>query len=166
MKAAEIVGNILDTAIKVIVLIVVVMFTYKYAMQAYEFGYRIFAEEPVAVSGTAKVISISISEDATAMNIGEVLEEKGLIRDANLFYVQELLSGHHGEIKPGIYELSSDMTSEQMIDIMTAEPAEEEETENEGEETGEQATETEEGELTENAEEDAAETGEEAAGAE
>lgn len=131
MKAAQIIGSVLDTAIKIIVLVVVVMFAYKYAMQAYDFGYRIFAEEPVTVAGTAKVISISISEDATAMNIGEVLEEKGLIRDARLFYVQELLSGHHGEMRPGIYELSSDMTSEQMIDILTAEPAETEEEEEE-----------------------------------
>lgn len=127
MKAGQIIGSILDTAIKVIALVVVVMFTYKYAMQAYEFGYRIFAEEPVSSAEMAKVISISISEDATAMNVAEVLEEKGLIRDANLFYVQEYLSGHHGEMKPGIYELSSDMTSEQMIEIITAEPAEVEE---------------------------------------
>ncbi len=127
MKAAQMVGNILDTAVKIILLVVVVMVTYKYAMQAYEFGYRIFAEPPVSSAETAKVISISISEEATAMDIAEVLEEKGLIRDANLFYVQEYLSGHHGELKPGIYELSSDMTSEQMIDIMTAEPAETEE---------------------------------------
>lgn len=127
MKAAQIIGSILDTAVKIVALVVVVMFTYKYAMQAYEFGYRIFAEKPVSMAETARVISISISEDATAMNIAEVLEEKGLIRDANLFYVQEFLSGHHGELKPGIYELSSDMTARQMIDIMTAQPVETEE---------------------------------------
>ena len=130
MKATQIIGSILDTAVKIVVLVVVVMFTYKYAVQAYDFGYRIFAEAPVSSPETAKVISISISEDATAMNVGEVLEEKGLIRDANLFYVQEFLSGHHGELRPGLYELSSDMTSEQMIDIITAEPAE---TDEEGE---------------------------------
>lgn len=129
MKAARIIGGVLDTAVKIVVLVVVVMFTYKYAMMAYDFGYRIFAEEPVSASETAKVISISISEDATAMNIGEVLEDKGLIRDAKLFYVQEMLSGHHGELKAGIYELSSDMTAEQMIEIITAEPEETDEEE-------------------------------------
>lgn len=127
MKATQVVGSVFETVIKIVVLIIVVVLTYEYATDAYDFGYRIFAEQPVSSAETAKVISISISEDATAMDIGKVLEEKGLIRDANLFYVQEYLSGHHGEMRPGIYELSSDMTSEQMIDILTAEPTEAEE---------------------------------------
>ena len=33
--------------------------------------------------------------------------------------VQELLSAYHKEIKPGIYDLSTDMTAAQMLEIMS-----------------------------------------------
>ena len=81
----------------------------------------------------ARFISISVTEDATVMDIGEVLQEKGMIRDARLFYIQELLSVYHDKLKPGVYELSSNMTAKEMLAVMSAEPAEgEEETKESG----------------------------------
>ena len=52
------------------------------------------------------------------------LQEAGLIEDSNLFIVQELLSAHHGKILPGIYDLSTEMTAGQMLEIMST-PVEE-----------------------------------------
>ena len=127
MKVGQIIGAVLDTVVKIVIIGVIVTYTYKYSLEAYEFGYRVFAEEPVSSPEAAKAISVYIPENATAMEVGEVLEEKGLIRDARLFLVQELFSGHHNELREGSYELSSDMTSEEMIKVLTAEPAEEEE---------------------------------------
>ncbi len=121
MNTKQLIGTVFDTALKIVIIIVVVMFTYKYATDAYNFGYRIFTEAPVAEEGNAKVISIAITEEASTMDIGEVLEEKGLINDSRVFYVQELISEYHGELKPGIYELSSDMTVKEMLEIMSAE---------------------------------------------
>lgn len=126
MKARQLVGTVVDTVIKIVVIVVAVMLIYKYALQAYDFGYKLFAEPPMTTAEDAKVISISISEEATVMDIAKVLEENGLISDARLFYVQEFLSGHHDEMIPGIYELSSDMTAEQMIEIITTETVAEE----------------------------------------
>lgn len=127
MNVKNLIGTVLDTAIKIFLIVVIVSYTYKYAMQAYEFGYRIFAEAPMSSEETARVISISVAEDATVMEIGTVLEEKGMIRDAKLFFIQELLSKYHDEIKPGIYELSSDMTAKEMLAVMSAETEEGEE---------------------------------------
>lgn len=127
MNVKNLIGTVLDTIIKIVLIVVVVMYTYRYAVQAYEFGYRVFAEEPVSTADGARVISISVTEEATVGEIGTVLEEKGMIRDARLFYVQELLSSYHDEIKPGIYELRSDMTAREMLAVMSAEPAEPEE---------------------------------------
>lgn len=163
MKASHAIGAVVDTVIKIVVIIVVVMFTYKYATQAYDFGYRIFAEQPVTTAENATIISISITEDATAMDIGKVLEEKGLINDARLFYVQEMLSGHHDEMRPGIYELNSAMTSKEMIEVLTAEPSEEEA---EAESGTEVETATENGAAEESGTEADAENAGEAAGAE
>lgn len=127
MNAKQLIGAVADTVFKIVIIIVVVMFTYKYAMGAYDFGYRVFAEQPVSSEETARTISIAITEEATTTDIGKVLEEKGLIDDARLFYVQEMLSPYHKELKPGIYELSSDMTADEMMAVMAAELAEEDE---------------------------------------
>ena len=57
---------------------------------------------------------------------GDILEEKGLIRDAKLFYFQEMFSEYKGELKPGVYELSTGMTPYEMMEIMSASDEEEE----------------------------------------
>lgn len=129
MNVKNLIGTVLDTIIKVVLIAVVVVYTYRYAVQAYDFGYRIFAEEPVSASDGSKAISISVTEEATVEEIGAVLEEDGMIRDARLFYVQELLSSYHDKIKPGIYELRSDMTAREMLAVMSAESSETEEEE-------------------------------------
>lgn len=135
MSARHLFGTVLDTVLKIVIIVAVVMFVYKYASQAYEFGYRVFAEQPVSSAEDAKMISIAITEEATATDIGKVLEQKGLIQSARLFSIQEMLSGYHDELRPGIYELSSDMTAEEMMAVMAAVPEEDAEESSE-EETG------------------------------
>ena len=44
-----------------------------------------------------------------------------------MFVVQELLSAYHGELRPGIYDLGTDMTATQMMEIMSASGQETEE---------------------------------------
>ena len=123
MKAGYIVGTVLETIIKVVVIAGVVLFAFKGASQAYDFGYRVFADQPVSVAG-GRTITVGISENMTVKDIAQMLEEKGLIEDARLFVVQEL-SAYHKEIKPGIYDLSTDMTAAQMLEIMST-PAQQE----------------------------------------
>ena len=107
-----------ETIIKVVVLAVAVMFIVRGATKAYDFGYRVFADKPVSVSG-GRTITVGVSENMSVKDIAAMLEEKGLIEDADLFVVQELLSAYHGEIRPGIYDLSTDMTAAQMMEIMS-----------------------------------------------
>ena len=52
--------------------------------------------------------------------IGEILESKGLIRDAKLFYVQNLLSHYKDKLRAGVYILNTSMTMEEMMQIMSA----------------------------------------------
>ena len=68
----------------------------------------------------------------SAMEVGKMLEERGLIRDANLFVLQELLSENHGKMQPGIYDLSTAMTAEEMMDVMAADAPKEGEEDAEG----------------------------------
>lgn len=125
MDIKQLIGSAVETIIKIAVVVFLVTFVYDAAVKAYDYGYRVFAEEPMTV-GDGRTISISVGAGDSVRDIGKNLEEKGLIRDANLFFVQEFLSEYHGEIKPGIYDLNTSMTNEEMMAIMSAESEEEE----------------------------------------
>lgn len=121
MKIMEIIGGIVELVIKIVAFAFIVMFVFRTATTAYDYGYRVFAEEPVTV-GDGRTISIYVEENASVKEIGEMLQEKGLIRDANLFVIQELLSENHDKIQPGIYDLNTSMTSEEMLSVMATAP--------------------------------------------
>ena len=145
MNGKYLVGAVIEAVIKVIVIAVVVMFVFRTATTAYDFGYKVFADKPVSVSG-GRTITVGIAESASVKDIAQMLEEKGLIEDARLFVVQELLSAYHGEILPGIYDLSTSMTAEEMLAVMST-PAEE--SKEEDDDVGERVEESEEIENTE-----------------
>lgn len=96
---------------------VLVMVLINLSAKAYDFGYRIFSEEPIAPA-PGYTTTVAIVEGKSAKDIGEILEEKGLIRSATLFYFQELLSDYHDKLQPGVYKLSTSMTPEEMMVIM------------------------------------------------
>lgn len=129
MDIKQVIGSIVETIIKVAAVLFLISFVYDAAIKAYDFGFRVFAEEAVT-TGEGRIISIYVEPDDSVRDIGKMLEEKGLIRDANLFFVQELLSEHHGKINPGIYDLSTSMKSDEMLAIMAAESEETEEADN------------------------------------
>lgn len=118
MKVSSIVSSILSTIVKVVVICVITVVVYRYALKAYDFGYRVFAEPPVSAE-PGITVSVAIVDGKSAKDVGEILEEKGLIRDAKIFYFQELLSEYHGFLKPGMYELNTSQKIEEMIYTMT-----------------------------------------------
>lgn len=124
MDIKQLIASTIETVIKIVLVIFLVRFVYGAALKAYDYGYRVFAEEPVS-AGEGRTISIYVQDGDSVKDIGQNLEEKGLIRDANLFFVQELLSEHHGKINPGIYDLSTSMTADDMLAVMAAELEEE-----------------------------------------
>lgn len=148
MNGKYLVGAVIETIIKVIVIAAVVMFVFRSATAAYDFGYKVFADKPVSVSG-GRTITVGIAQDADIKEIAEMLQEKGLIEDAKLFVIQEFLSAYHGDILPGIYDLNTGMTAEEMLEIMST-PTEEPESTDTGSSAAEAAEDgTESGENTE-----------------
>lgn len=128
MNVKYLVFTVLETIIKVVVIAAVILYVFKTATQAYDFGYRVFADQPVSIS-EGRTITVSVAQDASVKEIAQMLEEKGLIEDANLFVVQELLSAQHGKIVSGIYDLSTDMTAAQMLEVMSLSDSEAEDEE-------------------------------------
>ncbi len=118
MGGKQIVGAVVGTVAKVVIAAVALMFIYRYSIMAYEYGYRIFGEEAVDAE-PGRDVSIEIRDGDSAAQIGELMEQKGLIRDAKLFVIQEKLSGPEDGIAPGVYELNTAMTIEEMLEILS-----------------------------------------------
>lgn len=95
----------------------IIMLIYRGAIMAYDYGYRVFEEPPISV-GEGRVISVTITEDMSPGEMGQLFLSKGLIRDDRLFVVQYYLSEFRKELKTGDFELSTAMTVEEMMEAM------------------------------------------------
>lgn len=119
MNSKEIVISIISTIFKVVCAVIIIMLVYRGTLLAYEYGQRVFNEPPVT-TGSGRSIRITVNEGDTAAEIGETLLRNGLIRDARLFVVQELLSQYKDGLQPGTYELNTSMTTDEMMEIMAS----------------------------------------------
>lgn len=128
MNLKYIVGAMAQVIIKVAVFAYIIMYIFRAATAAYDYGYRVFTEPPLTF-GEGRIISVYIKDGESSLDVGKMLEEKGLIRDGRLFMIQELLSENHGKIQPGVYDLNTSMTPQEMLDVIAQEPETDEETE-------------------------------------
>lgn len=119
MKTNQIFASVFSIILKVVIIVAAILLIYKGATTAYDYGYRLFTE-PAVSQGTGREVTVSITSGKSAKEVGKLLESKGLIRDAKLFVLQELISDYHGKIQPGIYTLNSSMTADEMLAIMSA----------------------------------------------
>ena len=87
MNVKYVIGSIVEMVIKIVVFIFIAMFVVRTATAAYDYGFRVFAEKPIDV-GEGRTISVSIGSTDSAKEVGEMLQQRGLIRDANLFRIQ------------------------------------------------------------------------------
>lgn len=110
---------VLGTILRVVIAIAAVFVIYRGAMVCYDYGYRIFTE-PAVSSGEGRTITVAITENMSVSEIGELFENKGLVRDAGLFTIQYYLSEFRKDVKPGVFELSTSMTAEEMMEAMAA----------------------------------------------
>lgn len=120
MKITDVIVAVCGTIIKIAFAVVVVVVLYRGAAKAYEYGYRIFEEPPVS-SGEGYTITVNITENMSAKEMGQMLADKGLIRDPQLFIFQYMFSEFKEDLLPGEHDLSTAMTVEEMMEEMTKE---------------------------------------------
>lgn len=128
MNIKDMLGSTVQFIVKAAVFAFIIMYIFRAATAAYDYGYRVFTEEPVS-TGEGRTISVYIEDGQSAQDVGEMLQEKGLVRDGRLFMIQELLSEHHGKIQPGVYDLSTSMTAQEILEVIAVKPEADEETE-------------------------------------
>jgi len=124
MSASKIVMRIVSISFTVLIFLVVVYGLYELGLCSYSYGYRIFAEPPVT-TGEGRDRLVQIKSSMSDSDIGELLEEKGLIRDKRLFTLQLKLSGYSRKLVAGRYTLNTSMTADEMMQIMSREETKE-----------------------------------------
>ena len=123
----------ISIAFKIMVVLFVIAATVKLGGIGYDFGYRVFTE-PAMAEEPGKDILVQVREDMSVRELGKTLEEKGLVRDGNLFFLQLKLSAYSKKILPGVYTLNTSMTAKDMMVVMSTEVKEStEDTETAGE---------------------------------
>ena len=82
------------------------------------------AEEP------GQAVTVVIPEGSSVREIGQILEQKGLVKSSMIFVVQEYFSTFHGDLMSGTYLLNTAMTPDDIMEILSGENPEGRLTEN------------------------------------
>lgn len=127
MKSGSVLGAAFGAVFRVVVTILVIYVIYRGTVICYDYGYRIFTE-PAVSAGEGRTVTVAVTGDMSPSDIGKLFESKGLVRDAKLFTLQYYLSEFRADVKPGIFDLSTSMTAEEMMEAMAASEKETEET--------------------------------------
>ncbi len=117
MKLNKVIFKFVSLSFSILVMLLVVVGLVELGSFCYDFGYRVFTETPVDEEPGRDVV-VQITSDMSEGEIGDMLEEEGLVRDGKLFYAQLKLSAYSGDLLPGIYTLNTSMTSKDMIVAM------------------------------------------------
>lgn len=117
METKKLISAVVGMICKVALGVFVVYLIYWGATTCYDYGYRIFTEPPVS-SGEGRTVRVSVTEEMSPLEMGELFVNRGLVKDAKLFALQYLLSEYRADFIPGTYDLSSAMTAEEMMEVM------------------------------------------------
>lgn len=121
MKLNKALFGFIRIAFSIMIILLVLIAAMKLSGKGYDFGYRVFTE-PAMEEEPGRDVLVQVSEGMSNKELGEMLKQKGLIKDADLFYFQIKLSAYSKRIVPGIYTLNTSMDAKQMMVIMSTPP--------------------------------------------
>lgn len=127
MNLNKVILKFVSISFSILVTLLVVVGLVELGNYCYDFGFRVFTEAPVD-EAPGKDVVVQVTADMSEREIGKMLEEEGLVRDANLFFAQLKLSAYSGKMLPGIYTLNTSMTGKEMIVLMGTETETEDDT--------------------------------------
>lgn len=130
MKIGSIVASVFGVIFRVVAAVFIAYAIYRGSVISFEYGYRIFTE-PAVSAGEGRAVTVAITEDMSPADIGRLFESKGLVQDGRLFMLQYYLSEFREDVGPGIFELRTSMTAEEMMEAMVVPHEDDEEGESE-----------------------------------
>ena len=82
--------TVLSIALKIVIFAVIVMGVYRLGTMAYAYGHAIFSEEAVDPK-PGRTIEVTIESGTSTKEMAQLLEQKGLVEDGKLFFLQTAL---------------------------------------------------------------------------
>ncbi|MBQ8318573.1 MAG: endolytic transglycosylase MltG [Lachnospiraceae bacterium] len=104
-----------------IVFMVIKVFSY-----AFNFTYSIFGDVCMSPGDTEYVV-VEIPADSSILEIGQALEDGGVIKDKYVFFAKVKVKGYGDQIKTGKFGLSASMNYDEILEIICDLDTEEEE---------------------------------------
>ena len=141
MDLNKVLFKFIKIAFGILVVLLIVYAAINLSGLGFDFGYRVFTESAID-NPPGKDVLVQVKDDTSEKELGVILEEKGLVRDSRLFYLQLKLSAYSGKIIPGVYTLNTSMTPKDMIVLMATSTEETESTESATEAVSTQAVQT------------------------
>lgn len=120
MERKEALTRVLFLVMKLFLAVVIVFFLYTLGQKAYQFGFRVFAQEAVS-QPPGKDVAFVYEEGTSPRRLADMLADKGLVQDANVFYVQLLLSQEKDKLQPGNYVLNTSYTPDEILKVLAHE---------------------------------------------
>lgn len=116
----KVVLGFFELCIHVLVYAFVIYLVYKAALFAYDYSYEVFGD-PVMSKYNTETTTIVVGEGATASDVASQLKKAGLIKYESAFTLRIKLEKVGDKIMPGTFELSPNMTADEMIKKLTTE---------------------------------------------
>ena len=118
-------GLVLASGIfRIVLYVCIVVLIFWIGKSTYQFGYDVFNQQAMSPENGQEV-TVVIKDASSVYKIGKTLESKGLIKDAKVFYVQELFSNYRGQLRPGRYLLSTAYTPIRIMGILAGDTEQE-----------------------------------------
>ena len=124
MKKEGTVVSVLSRVIKLIIAVLIIILLYAAGVNSYDFGYRIFSEKPVSMA-PGKDVNVIIKDGMGTTEVAQMLEKRGVIRDAVIFMIQNRFSHYNGSFQAGTYTLNTSMENEEIMAILSGEVGQE-----------------------------------------
>lgn len=119
------IGVVIELFLNILFYVVLIMAVIKLSTWTYNFTYQIFGNVTVA-SDPGELATIEIEEGESTRSISSELAENGLIVNKDSFYIRaKITTGAKKPILPGTYTLSSAMTYDEILAVLTATAGEE-----------------------------------------
>ena len=121
-KDLSTIGVIIDTMGSLIIYAMIalaVLFMAGQAKHYYDVGYGVFSQQSKDAPGTGKVVLFTVKEVVSTTRLAEQLDAEELVESAQQFIIQERVSDDAGKYVPGTYALSSEMTTEEIMRVIS-----------------------------------------------
>lgn len=124
MRNSKVVLNVLNSALGILIMVLIVFVIIKAGAVAYDLGYRVFTE-PAMEKAQGQDMTVQLEEGMSGLELGNLLEEKRLVDNGLLFAIQLKVFDYEKKLKAGTHTLNTSQKAKEMMQVMAGEEIEE-----------------------------------------